>query len=184
MALSVIKNGSLEAGTEVILESLDLTIAGKWKLNGEIDIENGNTLTNKDGITLKYNWILPYVEGKDSEGKVVYFYQGEYGPIMSVVENDDGQLTKGLSVIKNGPEVKVEEVHTIYATGSQLWEIGFEDDEGYFTIKNKESGKILTAKEKEYASAPDETMIERMLNYLENNLWPYNNIINGISNSS
>ena len=67
MALSVSKNGSLEAGTEVILESLDLNIAGKWKLNGEIDIENGNTLTNKDGITLKYNWILPYVEGSTQE---------------------------------------------------------------------------------------------------------------------
>ena len=58
--------------------------------------------------------------------------------------------------IVEGSEVKL--VVLVFHNFTQQWEIGKNDDSGYFTIKNPTSGKFLTS------HAADKIMVESVFN--------------------
>ena len=96
---------------------------------------NGTRLSNRAGEILGGNYEIPL--------------QGKMGLIMSTdITHNNETMVLGIKNDNNaaGTEVILEKV-ALNDYGQQ-WEIGWEEDTGYFTIRNPESEKFLTLVDK------------------------------------
>ena len=88
---------------------------------------NGTTLSNQLGITLTGNWVLPTV---GTPGTIQNTYFEENGYLSTNGNIEDGSIVEAMGLVAND--------------SSQQWERSADDDSGYFTLRNLESGKFLS----------------------------------------
>ena len=90
---------------------------------------DGTTLSNRHGITLTGTWVIPTV--------------GTPGTIQNTVKGASGYLSVNENT--DAGSVVVEEELDSSDVGQQ-WETSANDGSGFFTLKNPNSGLVLTMK--------------------------------------